>query len=107
MARLITVKKAKEEIIRLQEYIDLVESYEVNSLDTWIIKEYASTNSMKAIVKKGDVSGMTQLNGEPVDHSYVVSVISGKATDKLHRLIKSGYKLKIKPSQKAKASKSY
>ncbi|MBN8194200.1 MULTISPECIES: hypothetical protein [Bacillaceae] len=101
MVKLITVKKAEEEITRLQEYIDLVESYEVNSLDSWIIKEYATTNSMKEIIKKGTAAGMIQQNGEPVDHSYVVSVINGKASDKLHRLIKSGYRLRIKPSQKA------
>jgi archaellum component FlaC len=49
MVKLITVKKAQEEIERLQEYIDLVDSYEVNTLDTWIIKEYALTNSIKEV----------------------------------------------------------
>ncbi|WP_157860735.1 hypothetical protein [Bacillus sp. LL01] len=45
---------------------------------------------------------MIQQNGEPLDNTYVVSVLNGKATDKLHRLVKSGYRLRIKPSQKAK-----
>jgi hypothetical protein len=106
LVKLITVKKAEEEIVRLQEYIDLVESYEVNSLDTWIIKEYALTNSIKEVVKKGAVAGMIQQNGEPLDKTYVVSVINGKATDKLHRLIRSGYRLRIKPSQKYKRTYS-
>jgi hypothetical protein len=102
MVKLITVKKAKEEIVRLQEYIDLVDSYEVNTLDTWIIKEYALTNSIKEVVKKGTADGMTKQNGEPLDKAFVVSVINGKATHKLHRLIRSGYRLRIKPNKKAR-----
>jgi hypothetical protein len=106
MVKLITVKKAQEEIIRLQEYVDLVDSYEVSTLDTWIIKEYALTNSIKEVVKQGAVAGMIQPNGESLDKAYIVSVINGKATDKLHRLVKSGYRLKIKPSQKYKRTYS-
>jgi hypothetical protein len=106
MAKLITVKKAKEEIVRLQEYINLVDSYEVSTLDTWIIKEYALTNSIKEVVKQGIAIGMIQPNGEPLDKAFVVSVINGKATDKLHRLVRSGYRLRIKPSQKYKRTYS-
>jgi hypothetical protein len=46
MEKLITVRRAKEEIKRLQEYIDLAESYEADTLEKLIIKEYAFTNSM-------------------------------------------------------------
>jgi hypothetical protein len=74
VVKLITVKKAQEEIERLQEYIDLVDSYEVSTLDTWIIKEYALTNSIKEVVKKGTAAGMIKQNGEPLDKAYVVSV---------------------------------
>jgi hypothetical protein len=53
LVKLITVKKAEEEIVRLQEYIDLVESYEMNSLDTWIIKEYARPIALKKWSERG------------------------------------------------------
>jgi hypothetical protein len=42
---LITVRKAKEEIKRLQFYINLVEDYEADTLEKLIIKEYAFENS--------------------------------------------------------------
>jgi hypothetical protein len=96
----------QEEIIRLREYIDLVASYEVRTLDTWIIKDYAMTNSIKEVVKQGNAAGMIQPNGEPLNKAYVVSVINGKVTDKIHRLVSSGYRLRIKPSQKYKGTYS-
>lgn len=39
MGKLITVERAKREIKKLQEYVDLVESYEADTLDKLIIKE--------------------------------------------------------------------
>jgi hypothetical protein len=47
MTKLITVERAKSEIKRLQYYVNLVESYEADTLDKAIIKEYAFTNSVK------------------------------------------------------------
>jgi hypothetical protein len=41
MPKLLTVRQAKEEIKRLQIYVDLAESYEADTLEKLIIKEYA------------------------------------------------------------------
>lgn len=51
MAKLITVQKAKEEIQRLQTYIELVEGYNVGTIEKMIIKEYAITNSIAKVMK--------------------------------------------------------
>ncbi|OCA87860.1 hypothetical protein A8F94_08455 [Bacillus sp. FJAT-27225] len=42
----ITVSQAEQEINRLQHYLKLVNNYETNTIESWIIKEYALTNSM-------------------------------------------------------------
>jgi hypothetical protein len=51
MTRLITVEKAKEEIKRLRHFIVLVDSYNTDTLDKLIIKNYAILNSIKDVTK--------------------------------------------------------
>jgi hypothetical protein len=46
------VNRDKKEIERLEEYIGLVENYEDNTLEKWIVKEYAYTNSLVEVVIK-------------------------------------------------------
>ena len=99
MAKLITVERAEKEIARLQEYVNLVESYKVDSLESWIIKEYAYTNSMLEVVKRAEAEGKNK-DGSPIDKLYVSTVLNGRPNDKLHRLLLSGYKQKIKPNKK-------
>jgi hypothetical protein len=50
--KLITVSRAQAEIKRLQQYISLVEEYQADTLEKWIIKEYAYTNSITEVVKR-------------------------------------------------------
>lgn len=81
-----TVSKAREEIIRLQHFVNLVESYDADTLEKMVIKEYAYTNSITKVTNK--------LN---VEKKYVTAVIMQKGTDDLHKLIQhSGYMLKTK-----------
>lgn len=99
MAKLITVSRAEEEVKRLQYYIELAESYEADTLEKWVIKEYAFTNSLIEVVKRANSKGYIK-NGNPIDKHYVVSIVNGKAQDELHRLLKSWYNQKIKPNKK-------
>ncbi|PGT81582.1 hypothetical protein [Bacillus sp. AFS040349] len=94
MSKLITVNKAEKEIKRLQHFVALVENYEANTLDKWIIKEYAYTNSVREVVSRADRKGMD------IDQEYAKSVIKGKPNDELHKILKSGYMARIKPNQK-------
>ncbi|MBT2659383.1 hypothetical protein J7E81_30115 [Bacillus sp. ISL-18] len=98
MSNMITVRMAKEEIKRLQDYIDLAELYEANTLDKLIIKEYAYSNSIAEVVRVLDRRGI-QLDDKPVDKEYVTSVIKGKTKDELHRILKTGYLRKTKHSR--------
>lgn len=45
--RYMTVDRAREEIDRLQQYVDLVESYEDDTLEKFIIKKYALTGNLE------------------------------------------------------------
>lgn len=106
MAKLITVSRAENEVKRLQHYIQLAESYEANTIEKWIIKEYAFTNSLVEVVKRANDKSYTN-NGKPIDKAYAISVINGKAQDELHRLLKSGYKQKIKPNKRLQGQATY
>src|SRR5699024_6932848 len=80
MVKLITVERTKKEVQRLQHFIDFAESYESDTHNKWIIKEYAYTNSIKKVVEKADSEHLT-IQGKPLSREYAVSVINGKAND--------------------------
>jgi hypothetical protein len=101
MAKMITVSKAKDEIKRLQEYINLAELYEADTLDKLIIKEYAFSNSIAEVVRVLHRRGI-QLDNKAVEKEYVTNVIKGKAMDELHRILKMGYLRKTKYSRSLK-----
>ncbi|MGG3469223.1 hypothetical protein ABES02_17315 [Neobacillus pocheonensis] len=80
MTKLITVDRAKAEIKRLQHYVDLVESFEADTLDKAIIMEYAYTNSIIKVTEN--------LN---IERDYALSVIKRKGQDELHKMMRSMY----------------
>lgn len=95
MAKLITVQRANDEIQKLQHFIDLVQSYEADTIEKWIIKEYAYTNSIVEVVRRASVRNI--LNGDmPLDREFVTAVIKSKPSDELHRIMQSGYKHRVK-----------
>lgn len=59
----------------------MVDNYEADTLEKWIIKEYAYTNSITEVVKRANAKGMT------LDQDYAKSVLKGRACDELHRLL--------------------
>jgi uncharacterized protein YceH (UPF0502 family) len=92
---LISVEKAREEILKLQQYIDLVETYEADTLDKLIIKEYALTNSIDKTVKAVNAVGYA-INQKVVERDYVVSLLKKRGKDELHKLVRSAYMEKTK-----------
>jgi hypothetical protein len=92
---LISVEKAREEILKLQQYIELVETYEANTLDKLIIKEYALTNSIDKTVKAVLAAGYANYHKE-VDRDYVVSLLKKRGKDDLHKLVRTAYMEKTK-----------
>jgi hypothetical protein len=91
--KLITVSRAQAELRRLQQYITMAEEYQADTLEKWIIKEYAYTNSITEVVKIANAKGIT------LDQVYAKSVLKGKASDELHRILRSGYLARLKPKK--------
>src|SRR5688572_11155102 len=98
LASLITVRRAKDEIKRLQHYVTLAETYETDSLEKVIIKEYAYTNSMFEVTRNLNRLGY-KIAEQQIGKEYVKSVIMGKAKDDLHKMLKSGYLKRTKHSR--------
>jgi hypothetical protein len=83
--KFITLDKAKSEIKRLQDYVNLVEAYRPSNLEEEIVKEYAMKSSIPEVSKSLNVS-----------YEKVVDVISSKGKDELHKIVRSGYMKKTK-----------
>jgi len=95
VSKLITVERAQKEVERLQHYLKLVEEYETDTLDKWIIKQYAITNSLKRVVEKAQEQYFVEIERE-----YIVGVIKSKPKDELHKMMKAGYMLKTRPNRR-------
>lgn len=94
MAKLITIQKAKEEIQRLQTYIKLVATYNAETIEKVIIKEYALTNSINKVLE------ILIKRGIEIEREDIVKVIKSNPKDELHRIIRKGYMLRTKHSRR-------
>jgi hypothetical protein len=83
--KFMTLDRAKNEIKKLQYYVELVESYQPQTIEQSIIKEYAKTSSITEVCKTLSVS-----------HEKVVDVITSLGKDELHKIVRSGYMQKTK-----------
>jgi allophanate hydrolase subunit 2 len=75
LPNLITVRRAKDEIKRLQHYVNLAESYETKTLEKLIIKEYAFTNSLFEVTRNLNRRGYL-FKGKLIEKDYVTAVIN-------------------------------
>lgn len=92
---LITYEKAKKEVEKLQKYINLIDNYEVDSLEKFIIKNYALTNSSSGVIKKFNAANI-HMKYPPLSRDYVLGVIKKAPIDELHKIIGNGYRNKYK-----------
>lgn len=83
-----TLDRAKKEIIKLQHYVELVESYQPKLIDQEIVKEYALTSNITEVSKRLNVS-----------YEKVVDVLKCKSKDKLDQIVRTGYMKKTKYSR--------
>ena len=90
MKRLMTVEKAKAEVKTLKSYIKLVESYEADTMEKQMIKEYAYLNSIEEVAKVLNDRGYS-VEGRSIVGADVSAVIRLKSKDELHKIIRCGY----------------
>jgi hypothetical protein len=104
---LISIEKAKSEIERLQHYIDLIENYQPDTLDKFIVLSYAKTNSIDKTFELVWEHGYT-LNQRPIERDYIVKVLNQIGKDELHKLVRSAYMAKTKVHRsKARNKRDY
>ncbi|MFC5591590.1 hypothetical protein ACFPRA_22145 [Sporosarcina soli] len=100
MKNLKTVDQAKKEIATLQRFIDLVESFQPETLKEQIIKEYAYIGSIEKVAIKVYELGYSKSDGNPYEKGDITNIIIGKPANDLHKLIKSGYLKKTRHSRR-------
>ncbi|MDO8223947.1 hypothetical protein [Bacillus cabrialesii] len=95
MRTFITVEKAKEEIIWLQNYIQVAESYETNTIERRILKEYAHIGNSLKVATQLNTEGL-KINKREILPQDVTAIIRSKATDELHKIVKRGFQYKYR-----------
>lgn len=95
MRTLITVDKAREEIKWLQNYIQLVENYDTNTIEKRILKEYAHIGNSQKVATKLNCEGLS-INKRDILPQDVTAIIRSKAADDLHKIIKRGFQYKFR-----------
>lgn len=94
MGKFIGVIQAKEEIRRLIKFVDLVESYEADTLEKLIVKEYAYINSIEGVIR------ILKTRGIEVDKGHVLEIIRSHPKDEVHQIVKSGYLIKTRTNRR-------
>lgn len=95
MEKLITVHKAKEQIKKLERYVELAASYKANTLEELIVKEYAYYNSIPKVLESLNQKGILK-DGDPLEKADIVEVLRGESSDEFQKILKRGYSRKIK-----------
>lgn len=96
MKMLKTVDAAKREIKELQNFVSLVENYEVTTIEQKILKEYAYVGSIVKVVENIN----EEFGSNMIDKTFVSNLLKNKSQDELHKRLKSNYLLKTRPSRR-------
>lgn len=99
------VQQARDTIKELNNFITLVETFEVTSLETEAIYEYALDNSVSRVASKLNEKGYTVPSAtgkRKLISNDVSNILNGNPTNELHVIIK-----KMFNSNKNKVNKRY
>lgn len=100
---MITYYKAKEEIKKMQKYVDVIESFEVLSLEDLIIYQYTMFNSISKVIKSlnnNNVKINFDINDVTITHEFVRNTILDKPKNELHEYVRRHYLIKTRPQRR-------
>ncbi|MED2013684.1 hypothetical protein [Bacillus wiedmannii] len=86
------LQQAKEQVKELNNFIELVLNYEVTSLETAAIYEYALENNVSKVASKLNEKGYRAQGVKgprKLSSNDVSEILQGKGIDELHAIIKS------------------
>lgn len=92
---MLNLERAKKKILNLQRYVDLTETYTVNSFETAVIKEYAIYGSVTKVRDKLNESGY-RIGERKIESNDVSKIIRSKPTDELHAIVRKFFKNKVR-----------
>ena len=90
MRKFMSYKEAKKLRDELTNYIELIDDYKVTNLDTWIIKNYALTNSIAGVIKNARIE-VDRSEPYLVNHQSIAETIRKSPSDDLHNIVRKGY----------------
>lgn len=99
MHRLTTVELAKKRIKELQDFVFLVENYEVITLEQKILKEYAYYGSMVKVVAKIN----KEFGPDTIDNPFISTLLLARPQDELHKVLKTNYLFKTRHARRKKS----
>ncbi|MEH7324905.1 hypothetical protein V7200_03615 [Cytobacillus firmus] len=97
---------AKRRVAEYQLYVDLTENYQPDTLEGWIVKEYAISGSINTTAEKVNENGYS-IEGRPIEKDDIIQVINknpSKNDPELLRLVRKYYR--DKANAKAKGEKN-
>lgn len=96
-----TLEQAKKDRDVLQQYIDMVENYETETLAQRAVLEYALHGSLEKAAKSLNKQGLSY-DGESFDAGVVTELVKSKPApkDDLHRTVRSLYHKRTRPARR-------
>jgi hypothetical protein len=95
--KLVQVDKAKEEIIKLHEeirelerFIEIAESYEADTFEKKVIKEYAFIGNVATVATKMNEAGYS-IEGRKLISNDISEIIKQKPIDELHKFVRKSF----------------
>lgn len=97
------ISKAEEYIVKLKEFIRLVENYEADTFEKLVIKYYAILGSVVKVTARINDDGYRFENSRKYTSNDITEIIQSKTTiDELHSIVKD-----IQKTNKKKANSKW
>lgn len=101
MSKVVTYEKAKQQALALTHYIELIDTFNIQSLKDLIIHQYAIHNSISKVIKSIHNNNM-DFDTINLNHDLVRETILSKPTNELHSIIAKDYKIKTRPQRRSR-----
>lgn len=92
-----TYSQAKKDVLLLNNFINLVDEYEVTCVKSFIIKSYSETSSIPKVIQELNKSNYIKYIPTNINNTdFIKSILTIKSEDPLHRIVHDIYKDKLK-----------
>lgn len=93
MKSVMSYEQALNQRNELNKFINIVDSYPVKDLKSWVIKEYVISYSIPKVIRSFMNNNKEFINKE-LDREKVISILNAPPSDDLHKIAKRMYRKK-------------